>query len=80
MRSMPVTATILEASQWTPLANHHEARARAFGEPFVDRRMKGKKHPIEDFLFTYYTQKPGQLYRWHPGMNVAQRGAGSTAC
>jgi hypothetical protein len=32
--------------------------------------MKGKKHPIEDFLFTYYTQKPGQLYRWHPGMAV----------
>lgn len=32
--------------------------------------MKGKKHPIEDFLFTYYTQKPGQLYRWHPGIAV----------
>lgn len=68
MRSMPLTATVLEASQWTPLAAHHEARARAFGEPFVERRMKGKKHPIEDFLFTYYTQKPGQLYRWHPGI------------
>lgn len=67
---MPLTATILDPSQWTPRAVEHETRARAFGEPFVDRRMKGKKHPIEDFLFTYYTQKPGQLYRWHPGMAV----------
>lgn len=67
---MPLAATILDPSQWTPRAVEHEARARAFGEPFVDRRMKGKKHPIEDFLFTYYTQKPGQLYRWHPGMAV----------
>jgi len=74
MRSMPVTATVLEASQWTPLAHRHEARARAFGEPFVERRMKGRKHPIEDFLFTYYTQKPGQLYRWHPGLNVVLTG------
>lgn len=32
--------------------------------------MTGRKHPIEDFLFTYYTQKPGQLYRWHPGVGV----------
>lgn len=67
---MPLTATILDPSQWTPRAVEHETRARAFGEPFVDRRMKGKKHPIEDFLFTYYTQKPGQLYRWHPGIAV----------
>lgn len=67
---MPLTATFLDPSQWTPRAVEHEARARAFGEPFVDRRMKGKKHPIEDFLFTYYTQKPGQLYRWHPGIAV----------
>ncbi|MGP9033877.1 3-methyladenine DNA glycosylase [Glutamicibacter mysorens] len=71
---MPLTATILEPSQWMPDAAEHEARARAFGEPFVDRRMKGKKHPIEDFLFTYYTQKPGQLYRWHPGMDVVLTG------
>ena len=25
---------------------------------------------MEDFLFTYYTQKPGQLLRWHPGDGV----------
>ncbi|KSU65597.1 hypothetical protein [Arthrobacter sp. NIO-1057] len=71
---MPDSVTVLEASQWVPLAYRHEARARAFGEPFIERRMKGRKHPIDDFLFTYYTQKPGQLYRWHPGLNVVLTG------
>ncbi|WP_434543565.1 hypothetical protein [Kocuria rosea] len=31
------------------------------------RRHRGQKHPVEDFLFTYYTLKPAQLKRWHPG-------------
>lgn len=39
--------------------------------------MKRQKHPVEDFLFTYYTQKPGQLYRWHPGPGVVLAGAGA---
>ncbi|MGO2053742.1 3-methyladenine DNA glycosylase [Arthrobacter sp. MYb224] len=71
---MPLTATALEAPHWMQRAAAHEVRARAFGEPFVQRRMTGAKHPIEDFLFTYYTQKPGQLYRWHPGVGVALLG------
>jgi hypothetical protein len=29
---------------------------------------------VEDFLFTYYTQKPGQLLRWHPGAGVMLSG------
>ena len=37
-------------------------RARAGG---------GIPHPVEDFLFTYYTLRPGQLRRWYPGAGVA---------
>lgn len=29
------------------------------------------KHPVHDFLFTYYSQRPAQLRRWHPGFGVA---------
>jgi hypothetical protein len=29
------------------------------------------KHPVHDFLFTYYSQRPAQLRRWHPGYGVA---------
>ena len=34
---------------------------------------------MEDFLFTYYTQKPGQLLRWHPGDGVVLSGAEAAA-
>jgi hypothetical protein len=27
-------------------------------------------HPVEDFLFTYYAQRPAALRRWHPGFGV----------
>ena len=27
-------------------------------------------HPVEDFLFTYYSQRPAALRRWHPGFGV----------
>lgn len=41
-----------------------------YADPYLSRRSAGKKHPVEDFLFTYYNHKPGQLRRWHPGAGV----------
>ncbi|MEV0358842.1 3-methyladenine DNA glycosylase [Nocardia sp. NPDC050697] len=38
--------------------------------PYLRRRAAGEKHPVLDFLFTYYGHKPGQLRRWHPGFGV----------
>ncbi|WP_371811912.1 3-methyladenine DNA glycosylase [Kocuria sp. TGY1127_2] len=52
---------------WRDLAEDHRERAAIYTEPFLERRHHGRKHPVEDFLFTYYTLKPGQLTRWHPG-------------
>ncbi|MFX6218139.1 3-methyladenine DNA glycosylase, partial [Acinetobacter baumannii] len=34
------------------------------------RAARGQKHPVEDFLFTYYSFKPAILRRWHPGPGV----------
>ena len=68
------TLAWLSEEQWLPLATAHAERSKRFGEPFTARRMNREKHPIEDFLFTYYTQKPGQLYRWHPGPGVVLGG------
>ncbi|WP_345148248.1 3-methyladenine DNA glycosylase [Arthrobacter ginkgonis] len=64
----------LAQDEWLPRAEAHRARVERFAAPFVERRMAGKKHPIEDFLFTYYTHKPGQLQRWHPGAGVVLEG------
>jgi hypothetical protein len=42
--------------------------------PHQKRRRRGEKHPVLDFLFTYYSEPPGRLRRWHPGSGVALEG------
>ena len=68
-------STVLTEDQWLPLARQHRERVQPFVDGFLNRRSAGRKHPVEDFLFTYYSQKPGQLLRWHPGAGVVLTGA-----
>lgn len=72
--SLPYPAVLTE-DQWLPRQAAHEQRVRPFTEGFLQRRSAGTKHPVEDFLFTYYSYKPGQLTRWHPGAGVVLTGA-----
>ena len=60
-----------DRGEWRPLADAHAARVDAFVEPHLARRAVRVKHPVHDFLFTYYSQRPAQLRRWHPGYGVA---------
>ncbi|HEY5551835.1 MAG TPA: 3-methyladenine DNA glycosylase, partial [Opitutaceae bacterium] len=48
------------------LTRDHEARA-----------ARGERHPVHDFLFTYYSIKPALLKRWHPGIGVVLAGEGA---
>lgn len=66
--------TVLAPEEWEPRALAHAERARAYTEPYLRRRAAQRKHPVEDFLFTYYTQKPAQLLKWHPGAHVVLTG------
>jgi hypothetical protein len=59
---------------WVQRQAAHQQRVRRYADPYLARRSAGRKHPVEDFLFTYYTQKPGQLLRWHPGAGVVLSG------
>ena len=70
---------VLSASEWRPLADAHAARVDAFVEPHLARRSEQVKHPVHDFLFTYYSQRPAQLRRWHPGFGVALEDASAYA-
>jgi hypothetical protein len=65
---------VLDQNQWLVLEQEHAARVRRFTEPYLKRRSAGTRHPVEDFLFTYYNHKPGQLLRWHPGAGTVLRG------
>ncbi len=64
----------LQPAQWMQRQQAHEQRVGRYADPYLQRRSAGLKHPVEDFLFTYYSQKPGQLRRWHPGAGVVLAG------
>lgn len=65
---------VLEEATWQARRAAHEARVDAWVEPHLERRRRGEKHPVEDFLFSYYSQRPAALRRWHPGYGVALAG------
>ncbi len=62
---------VLDEATWRARAAAHAARVDAFVQPHLERRKDKVKHPVHDFLFTYYSQRPAQLRRWHPGFGVA---------
>ena len=45
----------------------HRARLAPYVEPHLARRRDGVKHPVHDFLFTYYSFSPSKLMTWEPG-------------
>jgi hypothetical protein len=51
-------------------ARAHAERADALTAVWREAHEGGAKHAIEDFLFTYYPTRLGQLRRWHPGPGV----------
>lgn len=66
---------VLSRDEWMPRASAHAARAEALTAAHRARASRGEKHPVEDFLFTYYSYKPAILRRWHPGPGVVLRDA-----
>jgi hypothetical protein len=69
-----VTLQVLAEATWRSRAAAHEARVDAFVAPHLARRAEAIKHPVHDFLFTYYSQRPARLRRWHPGYGVGLAG------
>lgn len=61
---------MLSADQWRALQRAHADRADALTAGRRHRAARGETHPVDDFLFTYYSYKPGVLRRWHPGAGV----------
>jgi hypothetical protein len=69
-----VTVEILAEVQWRERQRAHESTVDTLLAGHLDRARRGVRHPVEDFLFTYYSYRPGQLRRWHPGTGVVLRG------
>ena len=72
---MPVLSeVVLDEATWRARAAAHEARVDALVGEHLSRRQQGVKHPVLDFLFTYYSFRPAQLRRWSPGYGVTLSG------
>ncbi len=62
---------MLTAAQWQPRQTEHRDRVDALTVGHRTRAGGQIPHPVEDFLFTYYSLRPALLRRWHPGVGVA---------
>ena len=60
----------VSAQEWRGRQAAHERRVDGWIRPHLERRRTGVEHPVEDFLFTYYSHRPAQLRRWHPGPDI----------
>ncbi len=56
--------------EWRARFAAHQQRVEARAAAFVDRRSRAEKHPVDDFLFTYYSFSPAKLRQWLPPNGV----------
>ncbi|MEO6875668.1 MAG: 3-methyladenine DNA glycosylase [Opitutaceae bacterium] len=70
--------TYLAEPEWRARRAAHEARMQTWLGPHQTRAARGEKHPIYDFLFSYYAFRPAWLRRWHPGPDVVLAGESAT--
>jgi hypothetical protein len=60
--------------EWRERIDAHRRRVDALIAPHLARQHSGRKHPVHDFLFSYYSNRPAHLLRWHPGPGVVLAG------
>lgn len=66
-----MSGEVLRREDWQERASAHQARVAAHADAFVERRSRGAKHPVHDFLFTYYSFTPAKLKQWVPPLGVS---------
>jgi hypothetical protein len=62
---------VLPAAQWRVTEARHQEEVDRLTAGHRQRAGRGIAHPVEDFLFSYYSLRPAQLRRWYPGAGVA---------
>ena len=65
---------VLLEHDWHACRERHQTRVRRWIEPRLARTSRNERHPVEDFLFEYYSYRPAKLLRWHPGIGIALQG------
>lgn len=69
---------VLSAASWEAQALEHRKKIKTITIPMRVRRSHQKKHPVYDFLHSYYSFSLGRLERWHPGLGISLEAAEPT--
>jgi hypothetical protein len=69
---------ILKREEWQSRRAAHRRRVAPWLEDHHRRAARGEKHPVYDFLFTYYSFRAAHLLRWSPGVEVQLDGCEET--
>ena len=69
-----MSTVVLPEAEWLARQARHQERVDELLVGHRERAGQGRRHPVEDFLFSYYSFRPAQLRRWHPGAGVALTG------
>lgn len=68
---LPRGFPVLPEAEWTGRQAAHERAADALTADHRARRARGERHPVWDFMFSYYPVTPARLRRWVPGTGTA---------
>ncbi len=63
-----MNANVIKHSDWRAQSDQFTAKVKLWTEPYRAQKGKGFKHPVNDFLFSYYSLSMGKLESWHPGL------------
>lgn len=74
--ALPRKVEMWTRGQWQERKAGHDQRVQSMADAFVQRRSRGEKHPVHDFLFTYYNFSPAKLKQWQPPLGIAMEVAG----
>ncbi|MBX7207503.1 MAG: hypothetical protein K1X78_04255 [Verrucomicrobiaceae bacterium] len=55
---------------WRECIEQHRLKVAPYADAYVERRSRGARHPVHDFLFTYYGFAPAKLKQWLPPSGV----------
>jgi hypothetical protein len=61
-----MTNSTLTFENWTERVKKHAAAISPWTDAFIKRQGLSQKHPVHDFLFTYYSCSPKKLKQWVP--------------
>ena len=74
MAGSTLTDMVMPQEEWALKQTAHRDRLARWTIPHLERRSRGTKHPVEDFLFEYYPFSAAKLLTWHPGLGVSLAG------